>query len=222
MSMVRVIAGLFLVSSLSNAALADSVWAQRLASQLAQAETMRAHYGYKQTINNEDGERVAVFDPTASPPWELLSINGVAATDKEKQKFLSQREKSESRERSIEEMVSADSLKVIEETASRVVLSFTPVLDDIPEDEIEAIEGIATMDAVTGQLQSLTIRSKEPFSPVFAVKIESMNMAFDFQALDGVTLMAMSRFALKGKIAAVKALDESGTVTLSEIRRVID
>jgi hypothetical protein len=211
----------FLLTSLLASPLLFADWEAKLLAVLEQAqiETHQA-FSYTQTIDSEsNGLEISRFDAEREPSWELISLNGESPTDKERKKFQKDKVKeAERREEtgSLVAMIEPGSVQVAEETAELVTLSFAPKMTDFPEDAQDALAGEAIWNKAQARLISLTVSSKAPFKPALGVKVNNMEMVFEFHEVAGYTLPEAVRFAFEGKLAGVKSIDVESTIAYTD------
>lgn len=181
-------------------------------------------YRYVQTVRSEDGDwRKAQFDPMREPQWQLISMNGIEPTEKERKTYQKDKRKEAERRRDeqrLKDMLVPGSLTVIDETPQEVTLQFTPQLDDIPEKALPFINGQVIWDLQADRLSTVTISSTGAFSPALSVKVENMRMHFEFAALDDQTIPQNIQFTFQGKFAGLKRFDVDSIVEFSDVQRV--
>lgn len=203
----------------ASAALAE--WEAKLLALLEQAQIeTHQHFSYTQTIDSENnGVEVSRFEAEREPSWELISLNGEAPSEKDRKKFHKDKvREAERREEtgSLVAMVEPGSVRVSEETDELVVLSFDPLMTDFPDDAQDALLGKAIWSKTQQRLLSLTVVSKAPFKPAMGVKVNSMEMVFEFHQVAGYTLPEAVRFAFEGKLAGVKTIDVESNIAYTD------
>jgi hypothetical protein len=201
---------------------ADERMEQLLFSELEEASiTEHKKFAFVQRVDGEDGIEISTFIPSTEPEWTLVSINGEAPSNKEIKKFNKDKIKEAERNEGngFRDLIAKGSVVVESETESEIVVSFTPELDDMSDKAMESMRGKAVFNAEDEALISLSIYSIEPFSPALSVKLEEMNMSFEFDQVQGETLPRQYLFSFRGKVAGLKSFDVDSTVAYSDYQR---
>jgi hypothetical protein len=219
--MLRIIT-LSLVVLLATAGQASEYWEQQLFAELEEASiTEHKKFAFVQRVDGEDGAEISAFEPTGDPQWTLLSLNGETPTKKDIKKYNKEKVKEAKRNEGngFRDLITKGSVVLKEETIDEVIVTFTPDLDDMSEKAMESMRGEATFRADDGTLSSLTIYSIEPFSPALSVKLEEMNMSFEFEEVMGETLPKRYLFSFRGKVAGLKSFDVDSVVAYSDYQK---
>lgn len=178
------------------------------------------------------GETTTVkrHDPTRpeGQRWTLVSVDGREPTDEEREKAAREQapaeedDAEEEDEGEIRAMIDTESLALIEETAAHATYRFRPVAEDEDDaklfDHVDATLRVSKADAY---VESLEMRSREPFSPGFGVKVKEFAMALTFAPVgsDAIVLPETVRIRMAGRAFLVKKIDETVVVTYSDYRR---
>jgi hypothetical protein len=188
---------------------------------------------FTQTTVAGDTTSVLHHDPTRpeSQRWTLVSVDGREPTDEEREKADRDRTRDDAddaedeNEGEVRAMVDTESLALIEETASYAVYSFRPVAEDESDAKLfEHVDSTLRVRKAGPYVESLEMRSREPFSPRFGVKVREFAMTMTFAPVgpDEIVLPETVRIRMAARAFLVKQIDETVEVTYSDYRRSTD
>ena len=181
-------------------------------------------YRFTQTLFGEKETEIATFDPTKDNRWTLISIDGQSPTKKQLKKFEKKKERQEKRGDDTDrftDIITPGTVIFREENTETITLQFAPQLDDLPEKSQEFVQGIAVLTKPQKSIQTLRIFSKEPFSPILSVTMETFDMKVQFGEFHGQALPTSLSFRMKGR-AAIKDFDIESLVQYTNIETVTD
>jgi hypothetical protein len=185
------------------------------------------------TTVSDGTTRVLQHDPTRpeGQRWSLLSVDGREPTDEEREKVARERAHSEESDAEEEDggevraMVDKESLALIEEAATYAVYRFRPIAENEDDAKLfEHVDATLRVSKAAPYVESLEMRSREPFSPGFGVKVKEFAMAMTFAPVgpDEVVLPETVRIRMAGRAFLVKKIDETVVVTYGDYRRAAD
>lgn len=201
---------------------ASEFWEQQVADQLRQIElNEQQHLSFIQRIVSNDGIEEARHQPRSEQRWRLLSVDGVSATLTEQEAFAEDRQKERERRdgESLADLISPGSVTELEATSDGLIrLSFVPQVEGMKG--VDALDGTLLWSESDQALRAMRITSQESFSPRFSVRIDQMEMAFQFQTFQGMTVPQRYEFTVLGKLAGLKTIDVMSTVEYLELEQV--
>lgn len=214
----------FLLSGLmmALAVQASESWEGRIVEVLQRLDrTERERLAYVQRIVSNDRVEEAQYRPMSAEPWQLLSVDGMAATEREQETFADGRRKEQARRdgETLADLITPGSI-VEEERGSdgMVRLSFVPQVENM--DGEDALRGTLLWSETEAALQAMHIVNDQSFSPRFSVRIEDMMMSFQFQTFQGLTVPKRYEFAVSGKLAGLKRIDVASSIEYLELQLV--
>ena len=182
------------------------------------------NWAFTQTVVENGSERISRFDPSLPEDerWHLVSVEGRAPTEKEREREAERREangRSEDAESSEAPydgsrfMAEPENLSLLEETPAYAIYRFEPGAGD----EAGFLGYIDTTMKIVkdGPYVSLVdMRSSEPFKPATGVKISEYTMEIRFEPVaeggpylpSSVTIRAIGRAWLVKKIDVLVAV----------------
>ncbi len=189
-------------------------------------------WAFTETVEKEEGSTVATYDPdrTGDDLWVLLSVDGRDPTDEEisdfremKRKRREAREENESEGRlTIDNMVSAGSLELIEETDAFWLFGFRPAADSEDDEKfMQAVDGTLQVVKDGEYVAWLRMKNRETVRPGKGVKLETFDTRLEFApAYDGGPVLPIGvRTEVKGKAFVVVKINEIVTVRYSDFQQ---
>jgi len=169
-------------------------------------------------------------DPTKpeGQRWTLVTVGDREPTEAQreeaarKQASAEESNAEEEDEGEVRAMIDMESLVLIEETAARAVYRFRPLAEDEKDAKIfEHVDATLRVNKADAYVESLEMRSREPFSPGFGVKVKEFAMALTFAPAgpDAIVLPETVRIRMAGRAFVVKKIDETAVLTYSDYRR---
>ena len=201
----------------------DNRFAEFLAANPPLADTVCA-YTTTATSSEYPGEtRVERFSPDNG--WQLLTVNGEPPSARALKDYAKDADDRASQRRKPEDLdfgrlVRADTARVMEEDATKVVFAFTP-------DSPDAGRGRAMMEKMSGRLTvakdglrplTYVVELDGPTSPMPGMKFEAFRqeMAFAVEQTSGASLMTSFDFAMRGKAFVFRKMDSEGHIAASD------
>jgi hypothetical protein len=187
-------------------------------------------WAYTETTIENGVTRVAKHDPTRpeGERWMLVSVDGRAPTEQEKERDSERRRSSGGEDGDDDEVgfaatIEPGSLSLIEETATHLIYGFDPASED--EEDRGFNEHLqATLRIAKGgpYVETLEMKSREPFSPGFSVKIKEFALLLTYSPVgdDRIVLPAGVTTKIAGRAMLFKKIDENVAVTYSDYRYV--
>lgn len=185
---------------------------------------------FTETTVSQGTTFVKHHDPTKpeGQRWTLVSVDGREPTEGERKQQAREEAHAEEEDTDqdddgeIRAMIDSESLTLVEETASHAVYRFRPVAED--EDDEKLFDHLdATLRVVKAgpYVESLEMRSREPFSPGFGVKMKEFAMRLTFAPVgpEATALPETVNIHIVGRAFLVKKVDETVEVTYSDYRR---
>jgi len=176
-------------------------------------------WSYVRTGESEAQLLVERYTHGAEDPWELLSIDGTPATERQRKAYSKKADERVNRDHpgkvDILSMIETDSLQLLDESEQHAVYGFQPAPDDNTDAEFaKALVGKLRLDRVAGVVQSLQMSSSEPFSPRTGVRIERMLMRMVFSPPEASRpgFLTAIRNDVDAKIAGIKSIEQRQSV----------
>lgn len=172
-------------------------------------------------------------DPTKpeGQRWSLVSVDGKEPTEEQREEAArnqssgKESDAEQDEENEVRAMVDTESVTLIEETATHAVYRFRPVAEDEDDAKLfEHVDATLRVSKASPYVESLEMRSREPFSPGFGVKVKEFAMAMTFVPVgpDAVVLPETVRIRMAARAFLVKKIDETVLVTYGDYRRDAD
>ena len=192
-------------------------------------------WAFTETTLTEGKTIVKSYDPQrpSGERWKLLTVNGRQPTADELKRIerknrrdeeqRSEREDNDSEESEVSAMIEPGSLSLIEENDSRAIYKFTPGAESDREKKMLAyVDGRLEVAKAGPTVSSIELKSREPFSPAFGVKIREFMTHMTFAPLEegGPALPQTVAVKVEGRAFMVKELNEDVKVTYSDWVRV--
>jgi hypothetical protein len=195
------------------------------------------NWAFTETSITAEGTTVGRFDPRLPEDtrWALLSVDDRDPTSDEIDDYLADKEdKNGNRENSddaddadqkdseVGNMISPDSLRLIEETDNFWLFSFIPNDDEDERKFMEHVDGTLTISKGGRYLQEINMQSREPFKPRFGVKINDFLTRLRFApAADQGPIVPLSiDFRIDVRAFMVKRVRESAEISFSDYEYV--
>lgn len=178
-----------------------------------------------------DSETVARFDPRrpAGRRWQLLSIDGRVPTEDEIEEFSADKADEDDPdgddEHDVEDMVEADSLDLVADTAQYWLFSFVPSEDDEENEGFAALMSGTLKIMKDGRyLASVDIHNEKPFKPKIGVKVNEIltRLTFAPAVEDGPVVIKTVDVAVDIRVFLVINIDEIVSITFSDFEHVGD
>lgn len=164
------------------------------------------HWSFTETAVEDGNTVIAKYDParTVKQRWSLVSRNGQAANYGQMLEFRNDKQKQERNHRKLlvdaiddgrpvkgglTEMITWDSLKLIDNSEKRVIYRFQPILDRFDEDEQAHLVGVVTIDKLSKQLLSMDIINRDTQDAEVDFPLESFSLKVEFTYIDGNILL---------------------------------
>lgn len=164
------------------------------------------HWSFTETAVEDDNIIIAKYDPsrTAKQRWSLVSRNGQAANYDQMLEFRNDKQKQERDRRElledaiddgkpvkggVAEMITWDSLKLIDNSEKRVIYRFQPILDRFDEEEQAHLVGVVTIDKLSKQLLSIDIMNRDTQDAEVDFPLENFSLKVEFTYIDGNILL---------------------------------
>jgi hypothetical protein len=160
--------------------------------------------------------------------WKVISVDGRPPTAKEIEEYTGHREKGEDEERGEGEdkeqsaVIETDSLVFIEESPTHLVYGFQPAPEGEDDDEAKAfnehVDGVLRIAKSGPYVESIEMRSREPFSPMLSVKIKEFSTIMTFAPVgdEGTVLPSSVVMNMKGRALLFKKINEKVETSYSE------
>ena len=213
----------FVLGHVGAVAAPDDLFAQFLAANPPLEDTVCA-YTTTATSSEYPGEtRVERFSP--GDGWVLKAVDGEPPTPEALKEYAKDaddrdRQRQQPADLDFARMVRPDTVRIVEEDATRIVFAFTP-------DSPDAGRGRAMMGKMSGRLtvakdglRPLTYIAEltAPISPMPGTKFESFRqeMNFDVEPTTGASLMTSFDFAMRGKAFVFRKMDGEARIEASD------
>lgn len=164
------------------------------------------HWSFTETAVEDDNIIIAKYDParTVKQRWSLVSRNGQAANYGQMLEFRNDKQKQERNHRKLlvdaiddgrpvkgglTEMITWDSLKLVDNSEKRVIYRFQPILDRFDEEEQAHLVGVVTIDKLSKQLLSIDIMNRDTQDAEVDFPLESFSLKVEFTYIDGNILL---------------------------------
>jgi hypothetical protein len=197
-------------------------------------ETSLDGWAFTETTVHNGTETVARYDPSRpeGERWRLLNVDGRPPTDDEREDFEKRNavrderkeDTEDSEERGLSAAIEADSLVFLDESESHAVYRFKPSSGKEEDDDgmSEHLDGELRISKNGPYVQSLEMRSREPFSPAFSVKIKEFSTVMTFAPAGekGTVLLESVKVRVIGRAMLFKKLDETVETRFSDYRFV--
>ncbi len=191
-------------------------------------------WAFTETTVRNGTETVARYDPSRpeGERWSLLSIDGRPPTDEARRKFEERRagrgrgeeQQEDSEEQGFSAVIEADSLIPLRESESHAVYGFKPASGEGKGDDgmSEYVDGTLRISKSGPYVESLEMRSREPFSPAFGVKIKEFSTVMTFAPVGDEVIVLPESVAVRmvGRAMLFKKLDETVRTRFSDYRFV--
>lgn len=209
---------------------------EELHNALAELEGLKSQkWSYIQTQTKKKETKKMSFDPSKEKGerWELLELNGRAASEQEKQHFVDKKNgkvSSSSKDSplsiampEITSLIDTSTLLVIKDTDNQTVYQFTPKIDQpLLKGVMKHLEGEIYFNKQAGFIEKITVINTESFTPFPSVTIKKLYAHILLQKLpdnDRVVITETEMMA-KGKKLFVSSIDEEMTSQFSEHKLV--
>jgi hypothetical protein len=195
-------------------------------------ETSLEGWAFTETTVRNGTETVAHYDPSRpeGERWTLHTVDGRQPTDDEIEKFEKQRsgrhreEDEEDEEQGFSAVIEAESLVSLKDSPTHAVYRFKPSSGEEGEDDgmSEHLDGLLRISKEGPFVESLEMRSREPFSPAFSVKIKEFSTVMTFAPVgeERTVLPESVKVRMVGRAMLLKKLDETVETRFSDYRFV--
>lgn len=191
-------------------------------------------WAFTETTVHNGTETIARYDPSLpeGERWNLISVDGRAPTDDDREDFEKRHaggdqkdgEQEDSEEQGFSAVIEPDSLVPLEDSVTHAVYRFQPASGEEEDDDgmSEHLDGLLRISKNGPYVESLEMRSREPFSPAFSVKIKEFSTVMTFAPVgeNGTVLPESVEVRVIGRAMLFKKLDETVETRLSDYRFV--
>ncbi len=177
---------------------------------------------------------VEVFNPGNSKAslWNLLKENKKTPDEKrlvayQKQMTKREAERTANKEKAdanggskdlLISMINLDSLKIIQQEDHQVVLSFTPLIEDMGDESSEHLAGEIIIDANNSYVSQMKINNTGKLTPAFSVSLKNFSLLFEFIQIEEHILPLSIVSEISGKIGFMKSIEEYSSERYSDYR----
>lgn len=154
-------------------------------------------WAFTETSLSEGELFIGRFDPRleGDEQWTLISVDGKEPTDKQRRKYLYDKEEqsgdSNDEDNRVTAIVDADTLELVEETDQHWLFTFVPAEDQ--DAFMTSVDAKIRIVKDGRYVDSLEMRNFQDIKPGFGTKITRFQMRFTFgPALDGGPIMPKS------------------------------
>ncbi|MFT3780675.1 MAG: hypothetical protein QM790_01580 [Nibricoccus sp.] len=205
----------------------SSLFAAKMPPELDDAlKTFRAegaaHWSFVQTSESGGKTQVEHFDPSKPEfnRWTLLKKNGAAPTEAELQEYrerLSRRTTGKTAP-NVKDQIDTNSYELLSEDGERANYRFRLRPGDKSDQSASHMAATFTLHKPTGTIERVEVASLEPFSPMFAVKVNEAKtvMTYSLPTAERPSLLDKITVRMRGRAMWFKSVDEEMTVTYSE------
>lgn len=172
-------------------------------------------WAFVETVDFNDTRIVHRHEPDreGADRWVLVSIDGRAPTDDEREKHAKRKAAQETQEdgnNGLRKLIAPGSLVMLDHDASFARYRFKPVTDDEGDARLyEHLTGTLRVVKDGPYIDRVELNSDKPFSPGFSVKVHSFSIVMTFgpEGGDGAVLPRSERFRMAGRAMVVKKID---------------
>ena len=168
-------------------------------------------WAYTETSVSDGRVWVGRFDPRnpRDERWTLQSVDGQDPTDDEIEEFLDDRdEDDDGDDGDVEQLVEADTIRLVEETDDYYLLSFIPDEDEV--EFLESVDATIRINKPDGYLEYIDVHNNSTIKPTFGVNIAKLITRFTFgpAAADGPIVPLSLQVEVKGRAYLLFSFDE--------------
>lgn len=210
---------------------------QMVANNLVKIDAFKQQqWRFKRLFKNSKVARIEIFDPSASPAWQLISINGNKPSQADYDKYnKAQRDLAEKKQQTnkhkkrfslkvdkVSDLVLMDTLSVVKVQDSLVTMAYTPYFNSFKADKTAKFKGTLLLDVNSGQLISLQAENISPLKPNLLVKLErfALQMKFMPQSVNNTQHLVIHKVntTIQGKLGYVKSITDKSEQIYSNYR----
>jgi hypothetical protein len=158
-------------------------------------------------------------------------VDGRQPTDDEIEKFLKGHaggdepadDEESSEEVGLSASIDSSSLVLLKDTGTHLEYGFKPASEEEEGDDMsEYLDGLLRISKEGPRVESFEMRSREPFSPAFSVKIKEFSTVMTFAPVgeEGSVLPESVEVRMVGRAMLFKKLDETVETRFSDYERV--
>ncbi|MCF6226643.1 MAG: hypothetical protein L3J22_10150 [Xanthomonadales bacterium] len=165
-------------------------------------------------------------------PWSLLKENKKTPDEKrlasyQKQMSKREEERKANKEKAAEDggskdvliaMIKLDSLEITQQEDHQVILSFTPLVEDMDEESLEYLAGEIIIDTNNNYVSQVKIKNIGKLTPAFSVTLKKFLLLFEFIKIEEHILPLNIVSEISGKVAFMKSIKEYSSDSYSDYR----
>lgn len=188
---------------------------------------VKRDWAFTETRTSEGVAWVGRWDPRDSvAPWQLLSVDGRAPTDEERQQWLSAHEPGTGDDEGVAEsdIITPDTLWLIEETDEAWLFGFAPTDDDAESAEfMNEVDGRLRVMRDGHWLAELLLENHGPIRPATGVKISRFETRLRFGPVGphGDVLPLAIDVHVKGRAYLAISFEEREIVRYGDYEKVV-
>lgn len=183
----------------------------------------------KDLIENESITKLYNPSQTENAGWRLLLVNGRSPSKEQLFTFNKENatEKQEgnqednNNEKSVglSEIINMDTLSLLTKTDDKLIFSFTPIMDDLDDNNLK---GQLVTDKSVENIIQLRVSNTEALSPAFSVSIDKFELLMLFSAIKGSKAYLPVSVTTKviGTIAVFKSINEHEEKLYSQYQQI--
>lgn len=172
-------------------------------------------------FENEEGDitrSVEHYNPHAATPWQLIKTNGQSPTSAQIKRFTDKKSKQnnapDKKERismPLRKFVDLESLTLICEDESTMVVDYNVHIKKLGDDAIGKLRGTLVYNKSLHFIETLSIVNTADFSPMISANITDLALSFNFINNAGSILLKQNKMNMKGTFAYFTQINETST-----------
>ena len=145
--------------------------------------------------------------------WQLITLNGEAATKKQHREFIKERQKEQQKLKEkfnikLNQLVDIDSVQIIDDSEEQLQVTFKVNIDELGDDANEKLLGQLTLNKTNKLIHQIEINNISEFSPMAMTTIDSFKMVLQFNEFSEQVLLKTTELMMAGTFAGFIELNE--------------